>query len=392
MHSLAICGDDVARQNPQNPTLATLDLDGVSVTTGIMVGPAPVFDPVAPATRHSVLVEVDAFSCNYRDRALVLRAARDLPADRWYPIGSEFVARVAAVGADVTSLAPGTRVIPDGAWPGGKDRRGGLPTNHGSRGVQVLPDHALVAVPEAMPDEVAAGFTIGAQTSYSMLRVLDLAPDSRLLVTAAGSNTSLFALQAARNAGHHVTAMTSTDRFVDRLADLGADDVLVVDRGVRELREHPDVAAHVARHGRFHAVVDPFFDVHLAGVLPLLTYGGRYVTCGFAEQSSALTGRAVANLAHASLTDVMTAAMVGGHHLIGNCLGTTDDLRRALRDHASGRLDPVVDTVHTDGDAAGFLERTFTAPGRFGKVVYRHDPGAGLTAADPASEVTSVGS
>lgn len=372
MHSLAICGDGVARLHPGNQTIATFPLDGLEVTTGILDSEPPPFDPRRPEHADMALVDVTAFSCNYRDRSVVVRAATHLPPDAWYAIGSEFVATVVAVGHEVDSLAAGDRVIPDGAWPATATRAGGLPTNHGSRGRQILPAAQLIAIPATLPDEAAAGFTIGAQTSYSMVRALDLAPGSTVLITAAGSNTALFAIQAARNAGHRVLATTSTSRFEDRYADLGVEALFVVDREASDFADHPGIAAATAALGGIDGVIDPFFDVHLPRVLSTMADGGRYVTCGLADQSAEVSGHPVPNVVDASMATVMTTVMLRGLRLVGNCLGSTADLQQALVDHADGRLRVVVDSRFGDGDAAGFLDRTFNAPERFGKVVYRH--------------------
>lgn len=372
MHSLAICGTDVARHHPGNATIATFPLDDLEVTTGILDSDPPPFDPQRPEHAQMALVEVAAFSCNYRDRAEIVRAATHLPPDAWYAIGSEFVGTVVAVGAEVGSLAVGDRVIPDGAWPTTTKRAGGLPTNHGSRSRQVLPAAQLMAIPTTLPDEAAAGFTIGAQTSYSMVRALDLPPGSTVLVTAAGSNTALFAIQAARNAGHRVLATTSTSRFIDRYADLGVEHLFVVDRAATDFADHPALAATAAALEGIDGVIDPFFDVHLPKVLSLLAHRGCYVTCGLADQSADVGGHPVPNVVDASMSTVMTTVMLRGLRLVGNCLGSTADLQRAVADHADGRLRVVADTRFDDGDAAGFLDRTFNAPERFGKVVYRH--------------------
>ena len=64
--------------------------------------------------------------------------------------------------------------------------------------------------------------------------------------------------------------------------------------------------------------------------------------------------------------------MLHNLQLIGNCLGSVDDLRRALADHLGGRLDVTIDSVHGDGNVGTFLDRTFNAADRFGKVVYRY--------------------
>jgi Alcohol dehydrogenase GroES-like domain len=156
-----------------------LIIEGYPVRCGFVSVPEPVFEPDGQH-RSDVLVDVRAFSCNYRDKALILRMSV-IPADRgFYVIGSELGGRVIAVGAAVGELAPGDRVMIDGFFGGGV-RPWGLPTNHASRSRQVLPARKLMRVPDAMSDEEAAAFPIGGQTSCAMVRRAGLRPGHRPL-------------------------------------------------------------------------------------------------------------------------------------------------------------------------------------------------------------------
>lgn len=376
MHCLAVCGSEIAAMNPDNSTIVELEIAGVPVTVGLMNVPEPAFDPEHPDQRNAVLIRTEAFSCNYRDIAIVARAHAHLPPDRFYAVGSEFVGTVLEVGVEVGRLAVGDRVIPDGTWPGWPDARGdvngGLPTNHGSRQVQIIDERKLVAVPAEMDQVVAAAFTIGGQTSYSMVRRLRLPDGAPTLVTAGTSNTSLFAIRALRRSGVEPTVITSSASAVDALHDVGATTVVVVDPSVGSLTENQKLLDHARSLGGFEGVIDPFFDVNLHRITPLMRFGGRYVTCGLADQYSDITGASAPNVESPPVRDVMVAAMMQNLELIGNCLGTRDDLGRALDDHLAGSLDVTIDSVFGDGDVAGFLDRTFSDPERFGKVVYRY--------------------
>jgi|GEM_PF-2956777 hypothetical protein len=53
----------------------TIDILGTSVTTGVVDITRPNFDVKNPQNDDFVLVRVDAFSCNYRDKALIVKAA-----------------------------------------------------------------------------------------------------------------------------------------------------------------------------------------------------------------------------------------------------------------------------------------------------------------------------
>ena len=141
-----------------------------------------------------------------------------------------------------------------------------------------------MVVPERMSDVEAAAFSIGAQTSYSMVRRAGVEPGANVLVTAATSNTSLFLAQAARNAGGDVTMTTSSQEKAERVRGLGFERVFVVDRDVEAFEPPSDLADHVHDIDGFDAVLDPYFDLHLNRSLPVLASFGRYVTCGFERQ------------------------------------------------------------------------------------------------------------
>ncbi len=370
MKTLAVCGSAIAAMNPNNTSISTVQLAGQEVVAGVMSISEPEFDG-ADQHRNAALIEVTAFSCNYRDKALILRAATQLPEDRFYSIGSEFVGVVLAVGDDVESLRVGQRVIPDGFYPKTASAVGGLPTNHGSRQVQIHDVAKLMPIPDSIDDATAASLTIGAQTSYGMVRRLDLTPSSNVLVTAARSNTSLFAIQALRQVGCTVAVTTTSPHDHELLASLGADEVFQVDRDVATFADDSALRAFTVSIGGFDAVVDPFFDIHLHKVVPLMAFNARYITCGLADQYSDYVDQRETTDTQ-SITAAMLPAMMYNLELLGNCLGTTDDLRRGVDDCAQGALSVPIDSVHDGDSVAEFLERTYIADDRTGKVVYHY--------------------
>jgi NADPH:quinone reductase-like Zn-dependent oxidoreductase len=217
-----------------------------------------------------------------------------------------------------------------------------------------------------MSDAEAAAFSIGAQTTFSMVRKLALAPGSVVLLTGGRSNTTLFALNALKaHAPAKIYVSTTSDRSEQALRALGVDDVIRIDPAQPGFGHTPVVRDH----GGFDAVLDPFYDIHLVPAVAVLKQGGRYITCGVYDQ----TGHLVAHHRRAEpprATGLMSRVMVNNLQIIGNCLGSTDDLERALAAYSAGRFPVIIDSVFSDGDAAGFLDRTYNAPDRFGKVVY----------------------
>ena len=208
-----------------------MELDGVPVRYGLIETPDPSFDPDDPANADMVLLRVRAFSCNYRDRALILRMATTTLDRNYYVIGSDFVAEVVASGRNVVDLEPGDRVIANNAFPdsGAANVLPGVASNHSSKEYLVLHRTKLMRIPDTMHDSVAAGFGIGAQTTYGMVRRIAPQPGERVLVTAPRSNTSLFALAALRTRGVQVYGLARSTASRDRLMAAGMSDVLALD-------------------------------------------------------------------------------------------------------------------------------------------------------------------
>src|SRR5262245_31053596 len=86
---LGIGGKGTEQTTATGAPFETMDLGGYEVRSGFVSVGLPDFDP-GGEHRDAAVVRVRAFSCNYRDRALILRMAV-LPKPRgFYLIGSEF--------------------------------------------------------------------------------------------------------------------------------------------------------------------------------------------------------------------------------------------------------------------------------------------------------------
>ncbi len=372
MHSLVIYGAQGVHPFLQPPSRVTVD--GVTVGCGLVSAECPHFDAAAPENAHRLLTRVLAVSSNYRDKAFFVGMQR-VPSHRYTAIGSEFVAEVVAVGRDVTRCAPGDRVIPNHEYLGyaaySDGVRQGVATNQASRAFHVFAERKLMRVPDAMPSEVAAAFSIGGQTSCAMARKLHAQPGGRALVTAASSNTSLFLIAALRRLGVDVYATTTSAHHVPALRALGVRDVLCVCRAGRGLRDGDALVEFARSVGGFDYVVDAFFDLHLQKCVEALNPGGVYVTCGLAGQT-AYSAKASETEGPIDMRDVMGAAMQKNLTIVGNCIGLTSDLEDALAAYEAGAFHVPVDSVYSGVDVAPFFDRTYNAPERFGKVVFRY--------------------
>jgi len=205
-----------------------------------------------------------------------------------------------------------------------------------------------------------------------MVRKLNLEPGANVLVTAAKSNTSLFAINALKAQGVNVYATTTSAQHSEKLETLGIKQLFVVDPSLDTFIKHEQIRDVVIEIGGFDGVIDPFFDIHLAKVLDVMGPGAKYVTCGLHEQYQSIIGQSTA-YPPISLKTVLLKAMFRNLTIIGNCIGTTSDLQRALNDYSSESLPVVVDSTFRGKQAGAFLDRTYNSGDRFGKVVYQYD-------------------
>ena len=325
--------------------------------------PEPAFDPATTDRRH-VLLRTLGFSCNYRDGALIHAAHDEAGPDAFYVIGSEFAGVVQAIGHDVAEEGPfklGDTVIADGSYGPGASRPWGVPTNHASRELQVLPATQLFVVPDAMPVAEAAAFSIAGQTAAAMVRRAEVGPRDPVLVTSGRSNTSLFCISTLRALGCDVSVLTTSTDICARLLAQGAERVFVTPRRVCGPGDLAELGAYARTCGGFIAAFDPFLDMHAAVLLPLLARGGRIVTCGTRRAAGWETGSG-SGLVSRPLEDALSPLIVKQLSIIGNCLGTTADLTAAADLWSHGLLPVPLDTVTGDQpDAAGvFMDSTFS--------------------------------
>jgi NADPH:quinone reductase-like Zn-dependent oxidoreductase len=175
-----------------------------------------------------VRVRVRAVSLNRRDALLVQGIYN--PRQRLPVVPcSDASGIVEAVGPGVARLKAGDRVVAHffTGWIAGEPKPEKLATALGGAGGDgtlqecvVLPEEALLPLPDALSFEAAATLPCAALTAWSAVR--DLRPGDTVLVQGTGG-VSIFALQFARLAGARVIATTSSDDKAARLRALGAE-------------------------------------------------------------------------------------------------------------------------------------------------------------------------
>jgi len=321
--------------------------------------PEPVVRP------NEVLVRVKACALNHLD-LWVRRGIPGVPFPLPHILGSDISGEIAQIGADVSTVRVGQKVV---LAPGvscgkcafcvaGQDNRCRQFTNlgymidGGCAEFARAPEVNCLPYPENLTFEEAASIPLVFQTAWHMLLSrAELQPGEDVLVLGAGSGVGSAAIQIAKFFGARVIATASSDDKLQKAKQLGADHL--INHKSQKIRD--EVRRITSKRG-----VDVVFE-HVGAAtwddsLASLAAGGRLVTCG------ATTGYD----AKVDLRFLFSRQL----SLLGSYMGTKSELHSVMRLVASGRFKPIVDRVFPLAEAAAahtYLESS----SQFGKVVLK---------------------
>ncbi|HEU4649002.1 MAG TPA: zinc-binding dehydrogenase [Gemmatimonadales bacterium] len=279
-------------------------------------------------------------------------------------IGSDAAGIVDQVGPDVRSVAVGDRVMInaglacgrcpvclDGEEPLCRDFRVlGEHVAGTAAEYVVLPETNVAKVPEAMPWDRAAAFSLATLTAWRMLTTrAALRPGEAVLIWGIGGGVAQAALRIAKLLGAFAIVTSGSDDKLAAARALGADAIVNHATG--------DVVAEVRRHtgGRgADVIVDSVGERSWNHSLRALRRGGRLVVCG------ATTGPQVA----------IDLRRLFWHQwsLLGSTMGSRREYAEIVRLATQGHLWPDVDGVVPLDEAVGALAR-LAAGKQFGKIV-----------------------
>jgi NADPH:quinone reductase-like Zn-dependent oxidoreductase len=318
-------------------------------------------DPVVRP--NEVLVRVRACALNRLD-LWVRQGIPGVPIPLPHIPGSDVAGEIVKIGAEVTTVRVGQRVVlapgvtcgKCAACLAGLDNRCRQFTNLGymiDGGCAELvraPEVNCLPYPENLSFEQAAAVPLVFQTAWHMLLArAELQPGEDVLILGAGSGVGVAAIQIAKFFGARVIATAGTDEKLAKARDLGADHV--INHKSQKIRN--EVRRITGKRGVdvvFEHVGTATWDESLASLAP----SGRLVTCG------ATTGYD----AKVDLRFLFSRQL----SLLGSYMGTKSELRTVMKLVAEGRLKPIVDRVFPLAEAAAahaYLE----SGAQFGKVV-----------------------
>ena len=318
-----------------------------------------------PAVRSAtdVRVRVQAAALNHLD----LLVTRGLPGvELGFPhiIGSDAAGVVDAVGPAVRSVQPGDRVmlspgISCGTCQSCLEGEESLCRSFRVLGEHlpgtiaefvVVPEENVARVPDTMPTERAAAFSLVTLTAWRMLTTrARVRPGEAVLIWGIGGGVAQASLQIAKLLGAYAIVTSGAAHKLESARALGADAVLD--------HRRPDVVDEVKRltGGRgADVVVDSVGERTWPQSLKALRRGGRLVVCG------ATTGPIVEIDLRRLFWHQWT--------LMGSTLGSRREYREIVRLAGLGRLWPVVDRVVPLANAIEAIRRLADGE-QFGKLV-----------------------
>jgi len=134
-------------------------------------------------------------------------------------LGIEAAGVVEAVGAGVTHVAPGQRVVYGGGPPGAYSES------------RLIPADQLVVLPDEIADEqAAAGFIKGLTVQYLLRQTFEVQAGQTVLIHAAAGGVGLLACQWAAHLGATVIGTVGNDEKARLAADHGCHHTIVYTR------------------------------------------------------------------------------------------------------------------------------------------------------------------
>ncbi|KQY10554.1 alcohol dehydrogenase [Massilia sp. Root133] len=305
-----------------------------------------------------VVIRLRAAALNYIDVAV---ATGDFPGATLpiVPV-ADGAGDIVALGAGVTNVALGDRVIPHFMpdWLDGPMRPERIAamrgiTLPGSLSEYVaVPARSVVRLPDHLDFVQGAALPIAATTAWNAVRSASVRPGSTVVILGTGG-VSLFALQFAKASGATVILVSSSDAKLERGRALGADHLV----NYRATPAWDRVVLETTNGRGADLVVETVGDATFERSLNAAAMGGTVFTVGF------LSG---------ATTSVNLFSIIGkALRVVGNSTGSVADLAEAVRAVEANRIVPVVERTIGIDEVAGAYEM-LASGAHIGKIGIAH--------------------
>ena len=210
------------------------------------------------------VVRVKAAALNFFDTLIIAGKYQHKPPFPFSP-AAEFAGVVESVGAGVTGIAPGDRVMGNIGWGA-------------ARQAVAVAAQQLVKIPSTLDFDRAAGLTVTYGTTlYALRERAELKSGEALVVLGASGGTGLAAIEIGKIMAARVIACASSDDKLAFAQDHGADET--VNYASEDLR------GALKKLGGDHGidvVYDPVGGAYAESAVRALAWHGRYLVVGFA--------------------------------------------------------------------------------------------------------------
>jgi len=275
--------------------------------------------------------------------------------------GSDGAGVIDAVGegGDDTLIGDEVVVYPAREWGDDEDKFGpafrvlGMPDQGTFAEYICVPAGDIYAKPEHLNWEQAAAIPLGGLTSWrAVVKHAEVQAGQKVLVTAAGSGVSTFAIQWALGLGAEVYVTSGSEEKINKVKSLGVTEgVSYRDEGfTRQLRE---------MSGGFDAIIDSAGGDGLNALLATLNDAGRYVFFG-STLGNATNGLEMASLFFRHI------------RLQGTTMGSPQDFGAMINFVNDKKIEPLIHEIFPMEEAVA-AHRLLENFSQTGKVVLRNE-------------------
>lgn len=284
-----------------------------------------------------VIVRVAAVGLNFAD-TLMTRGKYQFKPELPFSPGAEIAGRIETIGPGVSGWATGQRVIAYISWGGARE-------------MVSVPAEALIAIPDGVSDQIAAGVSVTYGTAMHGLKHRGrLLSGETVVVTGAAGGAGQAAVEVARLMNARVIALASSDDKLAIARAAGATDGIVFPG--TDLKS----AVRALTDGRGADVVyDCIGGEASEPLIRALAWQGRFLVVGFA---SGEIPKIPLNLL--LLKGAEVAGVFWGEAVRRDIAAHSRDIRDVLGWIAAGKLKPKTHAVYPLErivDALGVLDR-----------------------------------